>query len=126
MTKNAAPAAPAFLSDRPRFRVIDLEWPLAYAGKDYRAITIVRMTAADIEAYTEKLAELAKTDPNARFRLPVYRDEAGAPVPDAVLDALDDDDRLAVDTAALDFFPRRFLSLEADATPQPSGGTIAP
>ena len=33
------------VSERPRFKSIDLEWPVAFGGKDYRAITVSRLTA---------------------------------------------------------------------------------
>jgi hypothetical protein len=119
-------AAPAFIGDRPRFKTITLQWPVAYDGKEYRAISIVRMTAGDVAKYQEDLAALLNANPDATTRFPLFRDEAGECVPDAVLDALDDDDKFEIDKAVLDFFPRRFRGDEKAASESASGEAIEP
>lgn len=118
MNDAPTPAAPQFISDRPRAKRIVLDWPLRVGATEYRAISIVRLTAADVETYENALRSLSD---GGRLRFPLYRDDDGALVPDAVLDALDDDDKLAIEEAAVDFLPRRFqAALERASTP-PSG-----
>ncbi len=97
----SAPESSSFLGDRPREKRISLEWPKAFRGKSYAAITIKRLTVADVAAFIEKLD-------GGKLRFPIFFDDEGAPVPDALLDALDDDDGEVLDREALDFLPRRF------------------
>jgi hypothetical protein len=129
MTDSANGAAvqpPCFLDTRPRFATVQLLWPIAYDGREYRAISIVRLTAAEVAKFQEDLEALLKNDANARLRFPLFRDEAGAAVPEAVLDALDDDDRFELDKAAFDFLPRRFRGAPEPASDQVSGADTAP
>lgn len=112
-----------------RFRKINLEWPLEYDGKVFGDITLRRLTAAEVAAFVERL------DGAKKFRFPMFFDEGGSPIPDEVLDALDDDDTLALDAACADFLPRRFREMPeptlSPARPAPEsapsdGDTIAP
>jgi hypothetical protein len=105
----------------PREKRITLEWPLEYDGKVYDAITLRRLTVTEVSAFVETL----KGD--AKFRLPIFHDDTGAPVPEAVMDSLDDDDAEALDRAMLDFLPRRFRAPpEAQKTESaPSTGEAA-
>lgn len=114
------------VSERPRFKTIDLEWPVAFGGKDYCAITVSRLTAAEVARFQTEIEQLLRSDPDAKVRLPLFRDENGAPIPDEVMDALDDDDRLALDEAAANFLPRRFRGLaERDSGPGTGATTAA-
>jgi hypothetical protein len=114
------------VSERPRLKTIDLEWPVAFAGKDYRAITVSRLTAAEVARFQSEIENLLRSDPDAKVRLPLFRDERGEPIPDEVMDALDDDDRLALDEAAANFLPRRFRGLaEQDSGPDIGATTAA-
>lgn len=118
MAKNNQTDSPQFLDARPRFRVVTLEWPLSFGGKEYRDVHVVRLTAAEVSAFQEGLKALPA---DAEVRWPIYRDAEGAPIPDAVLDGLDDDDSLELDKAVRDFLPRRFRAAPAIASAPPSG-----
>lgn len=103
-------AAPLFISKSPRFTSIDLQWPIAYRGKEYHSIRLVRLTVAEVAAFQESITDLA---PNAKVRWPIYRDERMETIPDAVLDALDDDDSFRLEEIVRDFLPRRFQAAPA-------------
>jgi hypothetical protein len=114
------------VSDWPRAKTIPLEWPVAFAGQEYRAVTGSRLTAAEVARFQSEIEQLLRSDPDAKVRLPLFRDERGEPVPDEVMDALDDD-RLALDEAAANFLPRRFRGLaEQDSGPDIGATTAAP
>ncbi|MGU3541038.1 hypothetical protein [Methylobacterium sp. A54F] len=95
-------AAPAFSSDKPRSRRIELEWPVEYGGRTYQALVIQRVTTDQIAAWTNAVR---KKDPNANLGNVV--DDDGAPVPTAVLEFLDPDDNEEVGEAIESFLPRR-------------------
>jgi hypothetical protein len=101
------------VSDRPRAATITLEWPIAYDGRVYATITVARLTAAEVAHFQEEIVQLLDSGADAKVRLPLFRDARGELIPDAVMDALDDDDRLALDEAAASFLPRRFRGLAA-------------
>lgn len=105
-----APAAmPArILSDRPRAKTIDLQWPVEFNGREYRSVTLVRLTAGEVAAFQSEIEKLLSADPDAKVRFPLFRDERGESIPDEVMDALDDDDRYSLEESAADFLPRRF------------------
>lgn len=124
--KDSTPAEKAkeaarIVADRPRAKTINLEWPIAFDGKEYRKITLARLTAADVAKFQTELESLLASNPDASLRFPLFRDEAGELIPNEVLDALDDDDRYELDRAALDFLPRRFRAL-AESDSAPAGG----
>jgi hypothetical protein len=116
----AAPETPKFVGGASRFKSIPLAWPLVYGGVLYDHIILQRLTAKEVADWVEDIKE------KDEVRFPIYRDDAGTSIPDAVLDALDDDDRLALDEAAKDFLPRRFRDVEGDGSGPAAGGTIAP
>ncbi len=115
-----------FLSDRPRSKAIELSWPISFGGRDYQAITLIRLAAGDVAKFQEELEALLRDNPNAALRFPIFRDETGAAVPAEVLDALDDDDRFELDRAAADFLPRRFRGIAEPSSGPDAGGNIAP
>lgn len=96
------------VSARPRSKEIDLQWPVEFDGREYKTITLVRLTAAEVAEFQSEIESLLKNDPDTRVRFPLFRDESGETIPDEVMDALDDDDRFALEEAAADFLPRRF------------------
>ena len=118
--------APQFLSDRPRLKTIDLQWPVSYLGREYRSVTLKRLTARDVARFQDELDALLKNNPDASLRFPMFSDEAGQPIPDAVLDALDDDDRFELDRAAADFLPRRFRGIAEPSSGPDAGGNTGP
>lgn len=103
---------------RPLSRAIPLEFPKTVDGVLWNEIHLARLTAGEVRDFEERLAA---GDDSTRVRLPVFRDAAGAPVPENVLDALDDDDILALEVASKDFLPRRFLGLASAASTQGPG-----
>jgi hypothetical protein len=96
------PAAPKFIGGGPRSKVVPLEHPVAYDGREYHAITLVRLNAKEVEDMLDKINRGEGTE------IPIFRDVEGAVIPKIVLDALDDNDALALDEAAPEFIPRRF------------------
>ena len=113
------------VSERPRAATITLEWPIAYDGRFYATITVARLTAAEVARFQEEIVQLLEGGADAKVRLPLFRDENGELIPDAVMDALDDDDRLALDEAAVSFLPRRFRGLAAQDSGPDIGVTTA-
>lgn len=104
-------AVAQFLSDSPRSKTIELSWPTSFDGGNYQPITMIRLTAGDVARLEDELEVLLRDNPDAALRFPIFWDETGAPVPEEVLDALDDDDRFELDRAAADFFPRQCLGI---------------
>ena len=84
------------VSDKERARTVDLEWPVEFDGVLYESVTIRRLTTKEVVDFLETMA--GKGD----VRWPMYD------VPDAVLDALDDDDAFRLDEVVKGFLPRRF------------------
>ncbi len=119
-------AVAQFLSDRPRSRTIELLWPISFGGRVFQAITLIRLTAGDVAKFQDELEALLRDNPDAALRFPIFRDETGAPIPAAVLDALDDDDRFELDRAAADFLPRRFRGIAEPSSGPDAGGNTAP
>ena len=97
-----------------------LEWPIDYDGRVYTEVHLVRLTAKDVADWIERL------DADGAGKFPIFRDAAGALIPDAVLDGLDADDREEVDKAAMDFLPRRFRGATASASAPADGEATGP
>lgn len=110
------------VSDRVRSRRHGLDWPVRYGQRVYEAITVRRPTTVEIAAFFDRLVETAKTDPDAVLQFPVFYDDEGAPIPDAVLAALDDDDRETVMGDLLDFLPARLRRMTEPAPSSPDAG----
>ena len=127
MTKeNKAPAdGPArIVSERPRHKTIRLEWPVEFRGKVYAEVNVARLTAADVSKFQAEIETLLKNDPDARVRFPLFRDEENNVIPDEVLDAMDSDDRDALDEVAVNFLPRRYRAVaEIDTAPDAGENT---
>lgn len=110
-------ASPVVFRQEPaRVKRIPLEWPVSFEGRDYDAISIRRMTVAEVASFVETIKTMA---PDARFRFPMFIDETGAPIPNEVMDGLDDDDGRRVEEAAVDFLPQRFLVAPAQEATSP-------
>jgi hypothetical protein len=106
-TESTAP--PKFIGGPARSRVVPLEWPLEYDGREYSSVTIVKLNAKEVK---EVLAAINRGESS---KIPIFRDADGGVIPDGVLDALDDDDSFALDEAAGEFIPRRFKPEKDDA-----------
>ena len=124
--KTSQAEAARYLADRPRSKKIDLQWPVEFEGVEYRSINLVRLTAGDVARFHTELERLLKNEPDSTIRFPIFRDDAGEPIPGAVMDALDDDDKWELDQAALDFLPRRFRAVADIASGRDAGGNTEP
>lgn len=118
MTEELNLKAPAkkparIVSDRPRSKTIELQWPIEFNGREYRSVTVARLTAGEVAEFQAEIEKLMANDPDAKVRFPLFRDENGEVLAEDVMDALDDDDRFALEEAAADFLPRRFRALPA-------------
>ena len=98
-----APSAPRWLTEKKRIESYHLEYPFEFGGVEYRTIMIRRLTAGEVAAFMAKM----RAEPDANHRFPMYF-VGEAPIPDAVWDALDDDDRFGVTEIGKDFLPARF------------------
>lgn len=110
-------AKPVFLNAAARRRCVKLQWPLEYEGKIFDEVILRRLSS-------EEVAEWIASD--GKNGLPIYVDADGAPIPRAIIDALDDDDMFEVDKVVRDFFPLRFLGSQDDASAPGAGENIAP
>ncbi|MEW6257441.1 MAG: phage tail assembly protein [Pseudomonadota bacterium] len=96
--EEVATENPVFVNEDKRSATIQLEWPVTYAGVQYDAIRVRRLTVSEVEEY---LATIRRGGGQS-VRFPMFD------VPDVVLDHLDDDDAERVNEAMLRFLPRRF------------------
>ncbi|WP_222573562.1 hypothetical protein [Methylosinus sp. Sm6] len=121
MRETAAepPSAPQFVDAAARRKTIELDYPVAYEGRTYTRIHLQRMTVREVADFIESI--VGKDE----IRFPLFRDDDGAHIPDAVLDGLDSDDRDVIDKAAVDFLPRRFRGVTEIASEPQVGDTIA-
>ena len=116
-----APAPARFVeTGRPRFKVVTLDWPVEHDGRVFSEVHLVKLTAKEVADF------IASMKDNGGGRLPIFRDAGGASIPDAVMDALDDDDKLALDEAAEPFLPRRFRAALASGLAPADGAAIEP
>ena len=111
-----------YVGNRARTKTVRLEWPVAFNGKNYKAVTIARLSAAEVAEFMEQL----KAAGGKELPLPIYRDADGEQLPIEVLDKLDDDDRFVLEEAAADFLPRRFRGSPASGSDPAPGDNIAP
>jgi len=135
--RRRAPAGPSAAPDipPPRFVVpvpdhtVPLIHPVEYAGRTYASITRRRPSSAVLGRWFEQFTEGAAVPGDPNLNVPIFVDEAGDLVPDAVLGFLDDDDRQIVFEDADRFFPKRLaVALEAltEESPPSSGEPAEP
>jgi hypothetical protein len=84
----------------PRSKEIALDWPVEFDGKMYDAITVRRVSAAEVSTYVSLISQ---GDP-AAAKLPTID------CPLEVWRALDADDAAKVEEACVDFLPLRLKS----------------
>lgn len=103
MDDTPPPAAATFVleGDRRRSEIVQLEWPVEFDGRVYRAIQIRRMSAAEVDAFVEE----ARVNAGAA-RLPMFS------CPHEVIDGLDPDDAARVNETVLRFLPRALRPAE--------------
>lgn len=93
-----------FDSDKPREKIIPLEWPLTVNGVRYTEVRVRRVTGTEIREY------VANSRAGKKLAPPVFD------IPFEVYDALDADDADALDEAGLDFLPRSVRDASAGFT----------
>ncbi len=128
--------SPPLRAERPRFArpvpdsPVALEHPVEYAGRTYGTIIRRRPSSAVLGRWFEQFdAEAAPPPGEPRLNVPIFVDEAGELIPDAVLGFLDDDDKQRVFKDTEPFFPKRLAAaLEAltQDSPPSSGGPAEP
>lgn len=106
-----------FANGAARMKAVPLAYPLDFGGRAWTHVHLARLTAGEVAAFM--------SDAGAA-RLPLWRDEAGEPVPEGLLLALDDDDQFALEQAAIDFLPQRFRGALKSASDPANGAPTAP
>ncbi|WP_378952049.1 hypothetical protein [Mesorhizobium sp. ANAO-SY3R2] len=118
MTDQPETTAPAetsqarIISTKVRSATVPLDYEVEFGGKVWTEITVRRVTGKEVQGYIDALARGENIAP-PMFECPLE-----------VYDALDDDDRMAVEEAALPFLPRR-LKAAAGSSPQSGSATSA-
>ena len=112
----AQAASPVITHRKDRAATIPLEYPLDVDGKPLDAIVVRRLSAQAVADFLEVIGNAPDTK---LLRFPMFYDVDGNKLPDAVIDALDDDDAVALTKATAGFLPRRFRAEgpEPDTTP---------
>lgn len=95
MAEEKAPAAARIVGGAPRETVVPLEYPVEFDEKTWSEVRISRVTGRQVEEYIEALSRGERPMP-PMFDCPIE-----------VYDAMDDDDRFALDQAVVPFLPRR-------------------
>ena len=112
-----------FVDPSGRSRAFTLKHPVIVDGRTYSEIHLARLTVAEVAQFLEAVSN---ADKRSAIAWPVYRDADGAPLPQAVLNALDDDDGFAIEQGLGDFLPLRLRALLDGATGRPDGEPTAP
>lgn len=111
------------VSKKPRYKTVPLDWPVEFNGKTYSAVNISRLTVLDIVEFSKSL-ESASEDETTM--LPMYFDDEMNPIPREVFEAMDVDDKDALDIEALSFLPKRFRGLTEPSTTSNIGDITEP
>ena len=127
-TSGAVPSLAAtpvvrFIGGASRSTVIPLDYPVEYAGVEYREMTLRRLTTDEV---AEFLKSVQGQPEDAKVTFPIFRTADDKPVPDEVLSALDDDDMTTLNEAAQSFLPRRFRAPPDSGSIPPAGEPTAP
>lgn len=117
---------PVFIGGRERQVSVVLDFPLSFQGRDYGVVTVRRLSAAEVADFMEAVRVKVEAGGSDRTRFPMFYDVAGQRVPDAVLDAMDDDDRAKIDEIAGRFLPRRFQAALQEEAGEPSPNISTP
>jgi hypothetical protein len=112
-----------FVDPSGRSRAFTLKYPVVVDGRTYSEIHLARLTVAEVAQFLETVSN---ADKRSAIAWPVYVDADGAPIPQAVLNALDDDDGFAIEQGLGDFLPLRLAALLDGATGRAPGEPTAP
>lgn len=110
-----------FVNHDQRLKRFSLEWPLNVDGRLVNHLFLRRMTQSEVAAFVAKVEEERKINPDGELRFPLFFDDRGEQVSDAIMSALDADDADALNEAALNFLPRRFRSTPTFDSPPGTG-----
>jgi hypothetical protein len=113
----------AFANPSGRSRAFPLKYPIVVGDRIYSEVHLARLTVAEVAQFLEAVSN---GDKRSAIAWPVYRDENGEPIPQAVLNGLDDDDGFTVEQGLRDFLPLRLRALLDGATGRPDGEPTAP
>ncbi len=117
VAETAAPVAPAPIplvlplatfTGTTFLKAVPLKFPVSFAGREWKSISLRRLSVAQIAAVLANHSENLAINPDTRLELPMFVDEAGVVIPDGLLDQLDADDSDDLSGAVSDFLPRRF------------------
>jgi len=112
-TRVTETAKLSFIDQAKRVRRFDLQWPIDHDGKLIDHVNLRRLTHGDVAAFMAYIDETRKTNPNVEVRFPIFVDDAGELIPDAIFNSLDADDAAALTEAGLDFLPLAFRGVQA-------------
>ncbi|TIS37495.1 hypothetical protein [Mesorhizobium sp.] len=108
--EESAPKTARVVSSAPREKMVPLEFEVEFDGKTWTEVRIRRVSGKEVEDYMEALGRGERPmPPMFDFPLEIY-------------EAMDDDDRLAIDEAVIPFLPRR-LKAAAEQSPPAAGLT---
>lgn len=137
-TRKRAPSAakvapapipqPCFIAPVPDQTVV-LAHPVEYAGRTYGSITKRRPSSAVLGRWFEQFTDGVAISGDPHLNVPIFVDEVGDLVPDAVLGFLDDDDRQTVFEDTERLFPKRLavaLEVLTQDSPPSSGEPAEP
>jgi hypothetical protein len=101
MSETAEQTTPTFVDPSGRSRAFKLKYPVIVGGRTYSEIYLARLTVGEVAQF---LDAVSNGDKRSAIAWPVYRDESGEALPQAVLNALDDDDGFTDRTGVAGFF----------------------
>ncbi|RWM29396.1 phage tail assembly protein [Mesorhizobium sp.] len=108
--EQTEPKTARVVGGAPRETMVPLEFPVEFDDKTWTEIKVRRVSGKEVEEYMEALGRGEQPMP------PMFE------CPREVYDAMDDDDRLALDEAVIPFLPRR-LKAAAEQGPPAAGLT---
>ena len=103
------PRAVRWLTDKKRVESYELAFPFEMDGIEYRNIAIRRLTAREVEAF---MARMRAAPSATSLHWPIYF-VGDVELPHDAWEAMDDDDRFALEEATDDFLGARFRSAAA-------------
>ena len=110
------PSPVTIVGGPPLSRRVPLRWRYQHEGLTYDAVTVKRLTVAEVRALTAAQRAAEEKDPDASLPFPIFVTDDGVTIPQAVMDAMLDDDMVALERAADDFFPARFRARADDSS----------
>ena len=113
--------APKYVGDRPRSRIVTLDYPVEYRDVVYSEIIIRRPSVREVRDWAAAANAAAKDGAT----IPDFPMVEGS-IPPEVMDALDPDDDERLDEAISDFLPRRFRAAQESAQAREQAAASSP